>query len=73
MRNRRKAAGGQRSTSTDKAEREFSRVVGQAEPCGEGLNLFDLQNAKLKRRAFWAIVNPCQLPAPWPSSPKMKH
>ncbi len=41
-RNRRKAAEGQRATSTDQPERGFLRVVARAEPCGDGLRAFGM-------------------------------
>ncbi|MDN3571440.1 hypothetical protein, partial [Methylobacterium longum] len=44
MRNRRRAAEGQRSTSTDQLKWEFARSVGRAEPCANGLQLYDLPN-----------------------------
>jgi len=44
MQNRKKAAGRQRATSTDQVEREFSRVVARAEPCGEGLRADGMTN-----------------------------
>ena len=44
MRNRRRAAEGQRSTSTDQTVRESARVVEAAELCGEGLRTFGRTN-----------------------------